>query len=133
MKTSVIVKVFLILTAIVGLYVGINLVFFPIALQAQNNIILEGNISLLSETRAPGTAILSASILILIGAFRASWHYLALLITALFFMSYGLGRVFSYFVDGRPADGLFYAMFLELVFGIGALILMRRVSSQLPA
>lgn len=121
------IRIFLILASIIGLYVGIGLVFFPVELQAQSNIIIDGNPSHLSETRAPGSAILSASIFILIGAFRKKWTYISLIITALFFLSYGSGRLLSLILDGMPAEGLFATMIGELAVGLIALILVGRV------
>lgn len=123
MNYSKVVTGFLVLSGIIGLYVGISLVFFPVELQAQSNIIIS-NASHFSETRAPGTAILSASLIILIGAFRKNWKYISLLITSLFFLSYGIGRLISLTLDGMPAEGLFYAMIGELFIGVVALILL---------
>ena len=122
MNNPKVVAGFLILAGFIGLYVGGGLVFFPAELQAQSNIIIGDNASHFSETRAPGTAILSTSILILTAVFRTNLRHLALVLTALFFLSYGFGRLLSLVVDGMPAQGLFYAMIGELV--IGALAFM---------
>ena len=127
MKNPKAVTLLLVLSGIIGVYVGVGLVFFPVELQAQSNIILGDNASQLSETRAPGTAILSASIIILIGAFRASWRYMALMLAALFFLSYGFGRLLSLVLDGMPAQGLFIAMIIELLLGTLAWIALRKV------
>ena len=104
----------------------VGLVFFPTELQAQNDIIIGGNSSLLSETRAPGAAILAASFFMLVGAFRARFSRVALIIGTLFFLSYGAGRVLSIVLDGLPADGLFYAMIGELVMGMATLMVLLR-------
>ena len=133
MKNSILTKIILILGGLIGLYVGVGLVFFPVQLQAQSDIFINGNISHLSETRAPGTAILVASILILFGAFQAKWAQLSLFISTLFFLSYGLGRLISLALDGMPAEGLFIAMLAELFMGLLALIALirtRRLEKQ---
>ena len=122
MKNSKLITGFLVIAGIIGLYVGGGLLFFPVELQAQSNIIIGDNASHLSETRAPGAAILSASIFILIGAFRSSWTHLSLTLTALFFLSYGVGRLLSLLLDGMPAQGLFIAMIGELLMGVLALL-----------
>ncbi len=109
MKHSKAVVVFLILAGLIGLYVGGSLVFFPAQLQAQSGIVIS-NASHFSETRAPGAAILSASILMVLGIFRSSWRLIAVFISALFFLSYGLGRLLSLALDGMPAEGLFYTL-----------------------
>jgi len=129
MNHSKVISVFLVLAGIIGLYVGISLVFFPVELQAQSNIVIR-NASHFSETRAPGASILSASILILIGAFRKGGKYTSLLITSLFFLSYGIGRLISLFLDGMPAVGLFYAMIGELFIGVIALILLYKTKTS---
>lgn len=129
MNHSKVISVFLVLAGIIGLYVGINLVFFPVELQAQSNIVIR-SASHFSETRAPGASILSASILILIGAFRKGWKSISLLITSLFFLSYGIGRLISLFLDGMPAVGLFYAMIGELFIGVIALILLYKTKTS---
>ncbi|HAA15760.1 MAG TPA: hypothetical protein DCE41_30250 [Cytophagales bacterium] len=122
--------VFLLLSGLIGLYVGGGLAFFPAELQAQSNILIGDNPSHYSETRAPGVAILSASFIILFGMYRPTLRKLSLSLVTLFFLSYGGGRLLSLILDGRPADGLFYAMLGELTIGaIGAVLLVRTNSS----
>lgn len=127
MNTPKVVSVLLVLAGIIGVYVGGGLVFYPVELQAQSEIFISDNASQLSETRAPGAAILSASIIVLIGAFRTNWTYIALVLTALFFLSYGVGRLLSLVLDGMPAQGLLYAMIGEFLIGILALIALIKV------
>jgi len=126
MKHPKVVKVFLILCAIIGIYVGGGLLFFPIQFQAQSHIVIGENISQLSETRAPGAAVFFTSIVILLGVFRARWMETSLLLSALFFLSYGLGRMLSLLMDGMPDQALFAAMIIELLIGLIALILLVR-------
>ena len=121
-----IVSVFLILAGIIGLYVGIGLVFYPAQLQADNGIILS-SASHFSEARAPGASIFLAAIFALISVFRANWRRTALIIMAIFFLSYGFGRLLSLVLDGMPSSGLFYAMIGELVMGILAIIVLTRM------
>ena len=128
MKDSKIVIGFLILAGLVGLYVGGGLLFFPAGMQEQNGIVIGDNASLFSETRAPGAAILGASLMMLLAVIRVNWRSIGLVIAALFFLSYGLGRLLSLVLDGRPGDPLFYAMFGELILGGIALILLYRSS-----
>ena len=118
MNNSKAVNALLFLAGIVGLYVGGGLLFFPAELQAQSNIIIGDNPSQISEARAPGAAILSAAIIILIGVFREGWRHISLVLTALFFLSYGFGRALSLILDGMPAQGLFIAMIVEFIIGL---------------
>lgn len=133
MKNSKAVKAFLMLSSIIGLYVGGGLLFFPVSFQAESQIVLGDNISLLSDTRAPGAAIFFSSILILLGVFRERWSYLSLLLSSLIYLSYGIGRMLSLVLDGFPAQGLFIAMFLELLLGLWGLILLSRQKSPMTA
>lgn len=126
MKNSKAVRAFLILSSIIGLYVGVGLLFFPISFQAQSEIILGDNISLLSDTRASGAVIVFASLLILLGIFRKDWTYISLLVSSLIFLSYGIGRILSLLLDGMPSQGLFVAMILELLIGFWGFILLRK-------
>lgn len=91
MNDSKVIIGLLILSGLIGLYVGGGLLFFPADLQAQSNIIIGDNTSHFSETRAPGAAIFSASIIILVGIFLTSWRYFSVLLTVLFFFPTGLG------------------------------------------
>lgn len=126
MNNSKIIKVLLVLAGIIGIYVGGSLLFFPAELQAQSNIIINKP-SQFSEARAPGAAIFSASFIILLGVFREGWRYIALVIATMFFLSYGLGRMLSLILDGRPAQGLFIAMILELFVGLLTLLALIKV------
>jgi len=130
MTNSKVVASFLILTGLIGLYVGGGLLFFPAELQAQSGIVLGDNASHFSETRAPGAAILAASSISLLGALRANWRHLALVLVALFFLSYGMGRLLSLVLDGMPATGLFWAMIGELIIGLLALVQLRASSKM---
>lgn len=124
MNNSKVVSGFLVLAGLIGLYVGGGLLFFPAELQAQSAIFIGDNASHYSETRAPGAAILSASSIILIGIFRTGWRYISVLLVALFFLSYGFGRLLSLVLDGMPAQGLFYAMIGELIIGAIAFVIL---------
>lgn len=129
MNNSKVVAVYLVMASLIGLYVGGALVFFPAELQADNGITLH-SASHFSEARAPGAAILSASVIILMGAFRPNWRWLSLGLSSLFFLSYGFGRLLSLGLDGRPSDGLFYAMIGELVIGFIALLLLGKTKNS---
>ena len=133
MKNSKAVKAFLMLSSIIGLYVGGGLLFFPVSFQAESQIVLGDNISLLSDTRAPGAAIFFSSILILLGVFRERWSYLSLLLSSLIYLSYGFGRMLSLMLDGFPAQGLFMAMLIELLLGLWGLILLGRQKFPMAA
>lgn len=116
MKSHTVTNLFLGIAALVGLYVGGSLLFFPAQLQADNGIVLS-TASHFSEARAPGAAIFGASILALLSLFKGALKKPALGLMALFFTMYGLGRLLSVALDGIPAEGLYYAMYGELIMG----------------
>ncbi|AUP78573.1 DUF4345 domain-containing protein [Flavivirga eckloniae] len=117
MEKSKLVKALLIASGIIGIFIGGSLLFVPVAFQASAGIDLEGNINLLSEVRAPGGTLLIAGILILSGAFMARLTYGSVLLTCLFYLSYGVSRVFSVIIDGMPSSSLIGATIIELVIG----------------
>jgi hypothetical protein len=122
MKSKILIP-FLAIGALIGLYVGGGLLFFPVELQSGNGIALP-TASHFSETRAPGAAIFVASIIAVLSLFWASLRKTALTLLALFFSSYGLARLISLVLDGIPAPGLYYAMYGELLMGGIAIILL---------
>lgn len=125
MNSNKVTRVFLVLAGLIGLSVGVGLAFTPVVMQAQYGIVIApNNISQLSETRAPGMGLLAISTIILIGAFRAGWRYLALQLSGIVFLSYGIGRLLSLAVDGMPDEGLLMAMAIELLVGIFAFIIL---------
>ncbi len=126
MNKSIFVTSYLVIAGLIGLYVGIGLTFFPVELQEGNGILLL-SASHFSETRAPGSAILIASIFMVVSIFRSNWRSNTLGLASLFFLSYGFGRLFSLMVDGKPADGLYYAMFGEILLGVIAMFIMVRM------
>lgn len=119
MKKVKLVKAFLILAGLIGVVIGAALLFTPIAFEASAGIDLENNTNLLSEIRAPGAALLLGGCFIIAGAFHAQWRFISLVLTCLFYLSYGIGRLYSGLIDGIPGETLIFATIIEL--GIGCL------------
>lgn len=111
----------LIVSGLAAAGVGASLLFAPVAFQASAGIQIALQPSLLSETRASGGALLGMGLLITTGAFERSWSATATLLSAVFYLAYGLSRVLSMVVDGVPAPSLVVAMALELVIGAACL------------
>lgn len=128
MNSNKVINTFLVLASLTGTLVGFGLAFFPVEMQAGYNNMIDGNISQLSETRALGVAILTLSVVILIGAFYSGWKYISVLLAAIVFLSYGIGRVLGILVDGVPVPGLLVAMIVELVIGVVAAFSLRKVN-----
>ena len=118
MNISKFLKLTLIVSGIIGLYIGVEILFFPISFYATSGIELGDNVSLLNEIRAPGGALLLCSVLIILGAFVPKLTFTSILLTTLLYLSYGLSRIVSMAVDGRPAEILVYVAVLEIVIGL---------------
>ena len=118
MKNSRVLKTILFVSGLIATGTGGAILFMPAAFFATNGIELGSNISLLSETRAPGGALLASGILIMSGAFVAKLSFTSTVVSALVFLSYGLSRILSIAIDGMPAEGLVQAAVLEIVIGL---------------
>lgn len=130
------VKLLLIIAGAIAISVGIGQLFFPVSFEASSGVVLDGNISLLSEMRGAGGTLLGGGIIILAGAFRASMHGLSLILTALISLGYGLARVYGMLVDGMPHQALVSVAIGELVIGLLSLFLylsFRKQTYILPA
>ena len=65
-----------------------------------------------------------------LGAFRGALTRPALICCAVFMLGLAFGRVLSFLVDGRPHWLLIVYALLEVFFGILALVLLRKLSSN---
>ncbi|RAJ05211.1 uncharacterized protein DUF4345 [Chitinophaga skermanii] len=130
MRYLLIVKITLILAGIIGITVGIGQLFFPIAFEGSTGITLSNNTSLLSEFHGAGGTLLGAGIIILIGAFSTAIRGFALMLTALFYLGYGIARLYGMLADGLPNEGLIVVTVIEVVIGTLALVLYRQYKRQ---
>lgn len=117
MEKSKLVKVLLVVSGITGIGIGGALLLVPVAFEASAGILIRQDINLLSELRAPGGTLLAAGILIMLGAFNTSMTFISILLSSLFYLSYGISRVFSMLVDGIPNESLVIAAIIEIVIG----------------
>lgn len=108
-------RIFLALSGLIGLIIGIAVLFLPHALFASNHVMLGADPNLLSEIRAPGGFLLMAGATIIYGAIKARLLRMALFLVAAVFGTYGLSRVVSLVVDGAPSSTLMSALALEIV------------------
>jgi len=118
MKNSNVTKTILIFSGLISSGVGGAILFDPVAFYATYDIELAGNISLFNEIRAPGGALLTSGILIMLGAFVDKLTFTSVVVSTLLYLSYGLSRILSMAIDGMPAEGLVQAAVLEIVLGL---------------
>ncbi|MEV8632451.1 DUF4345 domain-containing protein [Streptosporangium sp. NPDC051023] len=127
MRTPRTAKAVLLVSGLVAIGIGGAILLAPVAFHEVNGIHLDGS-SLLSETRAPGGALLATGVLITLGAFVPRLTFTAAIAGALTYLSYGLSRVLSVAVDGVPASGLVLSAAVEMVIGLAcALVLVRHI------
>ncbi|PCJ37855.1 MAG: hypothetical protein COA99_12380 [Moraxellaceae bacterium] len=125
------IKVLLVVSGLTGIIIGSGLLFAPVSFEASAGIDLGTNINLLSEVRAPGGALLVAGVLILLGAFITKLAYTSVLLSSLFYLSYGFSRLFSMIVDGVPSESLVTATIVEIVVGgLSFLVLVNFLKNQ---
>ncbi|MEL6254029.1 MAG: DUF4345 domain-containing protein [Bacteroidota bacterium] len=127
------IKTFLVLSSIIGIFIGAGLLFSPVQFHAGSQIILGDNVNLFSETRAGGAGILFSALLMLAGIFKESWKFTSLLLSCLLYLSYGLGRLFSVIIDGMPSEILIISLIIELFMGFLALTFLGRMKARKAA
>ncbi len=118
MKNSKVLKTILFISGLMLAGFGAAILLMPVEMAALNGIDLGGQISLLSETRAPGGALLASGILVISGAFLPKLTFTSVLVSALVYLSYGLSRILGMAIDGMPAEGLVQVAVLEIVTGL---------------
>ncbi|GEK21874.1 DUF4345 domain-containing protein [Cellulomonas xylanilytica] len=119
------VKALLVVAGAVAVVVGAAVLLTPVAFSASYGVVLGSDADALSERRAPGAGLLVIGGLLVAGAFVARLRFTALLAGTLVYLAYGLARVLSLVLDGRPTDGLLVAGVVELAIGaacLGALV-----------
>jgi len=94
----------------------------PVTFESSAGIDLGDNSSLLSEIRAAGGTLLVAGVLILSGAFLPKLTSVSVVLSTLFYLSYGLSRLFSGLMDGIPSESLVIATVVEMVVGVLSLL-----------
>jgi len=117
MEYSKAVKVLQFIAGLIGIVIGVGMAFVPVVFQSSAGITLGENVSLLSETRSPGSLLLVGSLIVLVSVFKSSLRYIALVLTSLMYLGYGVGRIISLIVDGLPHQSLLIALVFELLVG----------------
>lgn len=118
MKNSIILKIILFVSGLLGVGIGAGILFVPELFHASSGIELGSNASLLSEIRAPGGALLATGLLVLSGAFINRLAFTAAVVSALLYGSYGLSRILSFSLDGMPHTVLVQAAALEIAVAV---------------
>ena len=129
MKPSNTHRFLLVASGLIAGWIGAQLLIAPIPFHANNGIELGTQASLLSEVRAPGGALLALGILMIPGAFAASFTLTSTSIAAAVYLAYGASRLLSIALDGVPSSGLVAATVIEIVFGVACALFLLRATS----
>ena len=123
--------IFLFISGLMLLGIGLGILFVPHGFHASNGIVLSNDPNLLSEIRAPGGLLIGSGVLILLGAFRSTGRSLAILLTILVYGTFALARLIGMIIDGMPSEGIVVATAIELaVAALGLLVSYKRAPSQ---
>lgn len=126
------IRIALFLFGIIATGIGGALLFFPVSFEASAGIVLDKNISLLSEIRAYGGMIVSGGIIVLLGGFFEKLLRLSSGVSSLFYLSLGLSRIVSLFIDGIPSEALVIACIAEIIIGLASLFMFLKIGKQEP-
>lgn len=89
----------------------------PSGFYAFSGLELSDDAGLLSEVRGAGGIIMVSGFVVGLGAFQHAWSRFSVVLSAIVFLSLGLGRLLSIALDGFPGGGVIQGMAIELVFG----------------
>ncbi|MGK7892601.1 MAG: DUF4345 domain-containing protein [Xenococcus sp. (in: cyanobacteria)] len=118
MKNSQFPKIVLLISGLIAIAIGAMIQISPVDFYAGNDIDIGGNVNLLSEIRASSGALLAYGVLILTGAFVPQLTFTSIVLATLLFLSYGLSRFGSIFLDGMPVNSLVEAGIVEVLVGL---------------
>ena len=122
MKTPIMLKIILGICGLVAMAIATKILFSPECFYAANHINLHHNVNLLSEIRAPATALFVYGLVIFLGVFITQLTLTSTLLSTLLYFSYGIGRILSMVLDGQPIDNLVVAAGIEILLGIVSLV-----------
>ncbi len=112
--------------ALIACAVGSALAFFPVQFRQSYGVPTELDAAVLSETRAPGGALIALGLLMAGGSAVKAWRAAGLGVAVATFSGYGLARLLSIVLDGVPSSDLLGATAVEVSFGVlAAFVLIR--------
>ena len=112
------------------LVIGVSITLSPIQFYNSSGIELPNNIDLLNELRAPAAMLIGAGCLILLSLSAKSLRPQAWLVSTLVYLSYGIGRVIGFGLDGIPNESILLAAVIELFLGIISFYMMIQITGQ---
>ncbi|MEM9770156.1 MAG: DUF4345 domain-containing protein [Cyanobacteria bacterium P01_D01_bin.73] len=122
MRNSISLKVFLGVSGLVAIAISFGILISPTDFYALNHIDINGDVNLLSEIRAPATALLTYGALIVSGTFIPRLTFTSVALSTVLYLSYGFGRLVSMVIDGLPGISLVVSAGIEVLLGVISLL-----------
>jgi hypothetical protein len=123
-------RILLVICGLIAIGIGASILFAPAQFHASYGTELGTNANLLSEIRAPGGALLVLGFLMLIGVVVKPFALASTSIAAAVYSAYGVSRLLSIGLDGRPGDGLLTATAIELLLGVACTVALIRATRR---
>ena len=121
MKNSKVLKSILFISGLILIVGGTYTLISPSGFYQMNGAELTDDINILNFARATGGLLLACGLLIMSGIFVEKLAFTSSLLSTTVFLSYGIGRATSIFVDGVPSGELVRRTTIEFVVGTAAL------------
>lgn len=106
----------------IAIAIGSLIWFSPVDFYAANQIDIGHNVNLLSEIRAPASALFVSGLLMILGAFIPRLTFTATMLATMIYLSYGLSRLVSMMIDGVPVLSLVWSGGIEMLVGLASLL-----------
>ncbi len=106
MKSSKILKTYLIVSGVFLIFFGGATLLMPLELKASFGVIIPQDINVLNDIRAYSALGLAIGILAILGAFKSKLTYTASLVVFIQFLALGFGRSLSMLLDGIQVEGI---------------------------
>ena len=121
-NASITIRLVLSLSGLVAAGIAVMILLAPDAFYASYGIELSSNATLANEVKAPAGALFFAGLIMFAGVFHSGFTLISLATAAGVYLSYGLGRVASFVIDGLPHSGMVAATGIELIVGTVCLL-----------
>jgi len=113
------IRIFLFLAAATLVGIGATIAFVPHVIYADGG--MPDNLMAVSDIRSAGSLLLTLGVCVFAAGLRLIPVRFALIVSAITFLSYGMGRVLSVGLDGFSGSSIFAIAGLEWALGIAAL------------
>ncbi|WP_406684075.1 DUF4345 domain-containing protein [Seonamhaeicola sp. MEBiC1930] len=111
------------LSSLLLIFVGISRLTHPIKTYFKNSgIKIENDTNLLNEIRGISSVMLCGGIITCLGIFHKNLTFTSLIVAALIFLGFAIGRIISLSVDGKPNRQIVQGVLFEIIFGLACVI-----------